>query len=232
MVNLMPFRRPVGATRSFRKYTGLQTWGKAIAVSLLLSGFLSGCSDGGRWTNLWQTQEQQAQELMRAGDYPAAVGLAVDPLRRGNALYRGKDFKNASEVYAGIASAEGRFNLGNTLVLLGRYEEAIKAYREALTIRPDWLPAKDNLLIARLRAERLQTEGGGMTGGQLEADEIVFEEGGSDKASKTIEMTGGEPLTDEQLRLLWLRNVQTRPADFLRVKFAYQYAMQGRGVEQ
>jgi Ca-activated chloride channel family protein len=208
------------------------TWIRVLATSLFLLGLLSGCSNDARWLDLWQTQEQQAQELMRAGNYQAAAQRAVDPLRRGNALYRGKDFEAAQTVYTGIASAEGRFNLGNTLVLLGRYVEAIKAYREALALRPDWTPAKDNLLIARLRAERMQTEGGEMTGGQLEADEIVFEEGGSDKASKPIEMTGGEPLSDEQLRLLWLRKVQTRPADFLRAKFAYQYAMQSRGAEQ
>ena len=208
------------------------TWIRALAASLFLLGLLSGCSNDASWLDLWQTQQQQAQELMRAGNYQAAAQRAVDPLRRGNALYRGKDFEAAQTVYAGIASAEGLFNLGNTLVLLGRYDEAIKAYREALALRPDWTPAKDNLLIARLRAERMQTEGGEMTGGQLEADEIVFEEGGSDKASKPIEMTGGEPLSDEQLRLLWLRKVQTRPADFLRAKFAYQYALQGRGAEQ
>ena len=168
---------------------------------------------------------------MRSGDYLTAAQRAVDPLRRGNAFYRGKDFAAAQTVYAGITSAEGRFNLGNTLVLLGRYVEAIKAYREALALRPDWKLATDNLLIARLRAERMQVEGGEMTDGQLEADEIVFEKGGKDKASKPIEMTGGEPLNDEQLRQLWLRKVQTRPADFMRAKFAYQYAMQGRGGE-
>jgi Ca-activated chloride channel family protein len=207
-------------------------WVRALVASLFLFVLLSGCSDGEFWTDLWQTPEQQTVQLMQTGDYQAAAERAVDPLRRGNALYRGNDFATAQTVYAGIASAEGRFNLGNTLVLLGRYEEAIKAYSEALVLRPDWQPAKDNLLIARLRAERMQAEGGDMTDGKMEADEIVFEEGGSDNASKAIEMAGGEPLTDEQLRLLWLRNVQTRPADFLRVKFAYQYAMQGRGAEQ
>jgi Ca-activated chloride channel family protein len=207
-------------------------WIRAFATRLFLLGLLSGCSNDAIWIDLWQTQEQQAQELMRAGNYQAAAQRAVEPLRRGNALYRGKDFEAAQTVFAGIATAEGRFNLGNTLVLLGRYDEAIKAYSEALALRRDWTPAKDNLLVARLRAERMQTEGGEMTGGQLQADEIVFEESGSDKASKPIEMTGGEPLSDEQLRLLWLRKVQTRPADFLRAKFAYQYVIQGRGAEQ
>lgn len=201
---------------------------RVFPVGLLLAGLLFGCSDDDRWAGLWQTPEQQAVQLMRFGEYKAAAELAVHPLRRGNALYRMKEYEVAVEVYSGISTAAGRFNLGNSLVLLGRYAEAIEAYCEALAIRPGWTLAKDNLLIARLRAERLQAEGGNMTGGQLGADEIVFEQGGSDTAPQKVEMAGGAPLSDEQLRLLWLRNVQTRPADFLRAKFAYQYAVQSR----
>jgi Ca-activated chloride channel family protein len=31
--------------------------------------------------------------------------------------------------------------------------------------------------------------------------------------------------SDEELRAIWLRQVQTKPADFLAAKFAYQQAM-------
>jgi hypothetical protein len=37
----------------------------------------------------------------------------------------------------------------------------------------------------------------------------------------SLVVTGGE-LSDAQLQALWLRRVQTNPADFLRAKFAYQ----------
>jgi Ca-activated chloride channel family protein len=40
-------------------------------------------------------------------------------------------------------------------------------------------------------------------------------------------VAGGDPLSDEELRGLWLRRVQTKPADFLRAKFAYQVQAQG-----
>jgi len=45
-------------------------------------------------------------------------------------------------------------------------------------------------------------------------------------ACSLVEATGGEVPSDDELRALWLRNVQTEPADFLRVKFAYQRAVQ------
>ena len=38
------------------------------------------------------------------------------------------------------------------------------------------------------------------------------------------QMNGAQEATDAQLRSIWLRQVQTRPADFLRAKFAHQYA--------
>jgi hypothetical protein len=63
----------------------------------------------------------------------------------------------------------------------------------------------------------------GGTGGQLEADAIVFDERPqkSSDAPQVEVVTGGE-LSDAQLQALWPRRVQTMPADFLRAKFAYQ----------
>ena len=61
------------------------------------------------------------------------------------------------------------------------------------------------------------------TGGQLEADEIVSDDRPQQSGdSKQVEVVSGGKLSDEQLQALWLRRVQTNPADFLRAKFAYQ----------
>ena len=63
-----------------------------------------------------------------------------------------------------------------------------------------------------------------MTGGMLGADEIVYSESTSPPGSGEEQVEGGKPLSDAELRLIWLRQVQTKPADFLRAKFAQQYA--------
>jgi Ca-activated chloride channel family protein len=42
-------------------------------------------------------------------------------------------------------------------------------------------------------------------------------------------MDGGAKLSEEEIRALWMRRVQTSPGDFLRSKFAYQYAQRERG---
>lgn len=64
-----------------------------------------------------------------------------------------------------------------------------------------------------------------MTGGKLGADEIVFGKGKSDPAADEEVVEGSQELSDSEYQSLWLRNVQTKPADFLRSKFAYQHAL-------
>ena len=58
---------------------------------------------------------------------------------------------------------------------------------------------------------------------KLGADEIVFDRnkksGGQDTETEET-----QPLNDSAMQAMWLRRVQTRPADFLRAKFAYQLA--------
>ena len=49
--------------------------------------------------------------------------------------------------------------------------------------------------------------------------EIVFDEQGKKGKTGAVDEQG---FSDEQLTDMWLRRVQTRPADFLRVKFAVQ----------
>ena len=61
-----------------------------------------------------------------------------------------------------------------------------------------------------------------------EPDEIVFDDRAKDREDANTETVAGagEELSDAALRAMWLRRVETSPADFLRRKFAYQYAQQ------
>ncbi len=66
----------------------------------------------------------------------------------------------------------------------------------------------------------------GGTGGQLEADEIVFDDTGrvNKSSSEQVMDAADEKLGEEAMRAMWLRKVETRPADFLAVRFNYQLA--------
>jgi Ca-activated chloride channel family protein len=172
--------------------------------------------------DLWSTPDRRADRLFREGRFAEAATTYQDPYRRGVALYRAGNFKDADAAFATVATSEAAFDRGNCLVMLGKYDDAIKSYDRALTLRPGWVEAAENRAVAVVRRDRLRLQGGDATGGQVKADKIVFEKGKDPNPGEKTEVAGGDPLTDEELRGLWLRRVQTKPADFLRAKFAYQ----------
>lgn len=163
---------------------------------------------------------------MHRQQYAEAAGVYSDPFRMGVAWFLAGEFKAAARAFGRLKTPEAQFNRGNALVMQGKYTEAVVAYEAALDARPDWIEAKANREIALLRAERVKKEGGEMTGGKLEADDFVFTAGKKTGEGEKEVTDGGNPLSDEALQALWLRRIQTKPADFLRAKFAYQ-AQQG-----
>jgi Ca-activated chloride channel family protein len=177
------------------------------------------------WGELWLTPDQLGQRLLEQDRYTEAAQVFESPERRGVAFFRGGDFESAASVFGRIGSPEAAYNRGNALVMLGRYDEAIKSYDDALKARPGWIEARENRAIATTREENLappEDDSGG-TGGQLEADEIVFDDSGRvDKSGSEEVTTGGETLSDDEMRTVWLRRVQNDPVEFLRTRFAYQ----------
>ncbi len=105
----------------------------------------------------------------------------------------------------------------------GKYESAIERFDRALELRPDWSDAQINRDIAIARAERTKQKGGDMGDQQIGADEIVFDKN-KKSAGQETETDATQPLTDSAMQAMWLRRVQTKPAGFLKAKFAYQIA--------
>ena len=179
----------------------------------------------------WLTPDQQGQRLFESGDYLEAAERFEDLGRRGAAYYRGGDFERAAGVFGRIRSAEAAYNRGNALVMLGQYDAAIESYERALDLRPDWSLAEENRALALARKEKLappESDAGG-TGGMLGADEIVFDDSGRVANSGTeVETEGGETMSEEAMRAIWLRRVQNDPADFLRARFAWQLSRRGQ----
>ena len=117
-------------------------------------------------------------------------------------------------------------------MMLGDYDAAIEAYQTALSKRPNWPAAEQNLQIAKLRKLALappEDDYGG-TGGMLEADEIVFDLSGRVNKSSNDEVidASDQQLGEDEMRAMWLRKVETRPADFLAARFNYQLAVRDK----
>ena len=94
--------------------------------------------------DLWQRPDQQAAAALAAGDAKTAAEVAPTAEWRGSAAYRAGDFTAAESAYAGANGADGAYNRGNALAKLGRYEEAIAAYDEALQSAPGMDDAQAN----------------------------------------------------------------------------------------
>lgn len=184
------------------------------------------------WSELWLTREQQAQRQMDNGDYAAAAEAFRDPMRKGAAWFRAGEFEKAEHAFARVATAEAEFNRGNCLVMQGKYEPAVARFDRALELRPDWEDAQVNREIAAGRAKSLKRTGGDMGDQKIGADDVVFDKNKKPGGQDT-QTDGEQPLSNSAMQALWLRRVQTKPADFLRSKFAYQLsAGQQEGAEQ
>jgi len=180
------------------------------------------------WADLWLTPDQQGQRLMDQGEYQQAAGKFTTPESIGAALFMAGDFESAASILGRSPSAEANYNRGNAHIMLGDYEAAIEAYQSALSKRPGWIDAEQNLQIATLRKQALappEDDFGG-TGGMLEADEFVFDDTGriNKSSSEQVIDAADQQLGEDAMRAMWLRKVETRPADFLAARFNYQLA--------
>ena len=174
---------------------------------------------------LWFTPGQQYQHLFDKGEYRDAAERAEDPMQQGAALYMDGRFKESAVIFGSLFSPAALFNRGNSLLMQGLYDDAISSYERALLKRPDWREAIENISLAQSRKEKLgpPDDDYGGTGGKLEADEIVIGDRINQNSSpQTDEEDDQGQLSENEQRALWLRKVQTRPADFLRIKFAHQ----------
>jgi Ca-activated chloride channel family protein len=193
----------------------LSTIAAAVVIGFAYAGFSVG------WINVLSTPDQRGRWLLEHGRAADAAAAFRDPIWRGVALFRAGQFKDAAQVFGGFDTAEAAYNHGNALVMLGQYEDAVARYSRALELRPGWADAEANRTLARLRADRMKTTGGDMGDTDSKPDQVVFDKNKPGEG-KDEEMAGAKPMSDEAVRALWLRRVQTRPADFLRAKFMYQ----------
>ena len=178
------------------------------------------------WAGLWFTPDQQGQRLFLKGEYAAAAEAFEDPLWKGMAFYRAGEFEKSAAQFAKRDTPEAHFNRGNALVMRGEYESAVAAYERALELRPEWTEAEGNRDLAKARGEAIKREGGNMGDQTLGADKIQFDNQKRDTGQDT-EVNTEQAASSKDVQALWLRRVQTNPADFLKAKFSYQEAMRG-----
>ena len=179
---------------------------------------------------LWFTPDQQGDRLFRQEKYAEAAGVYRNPMRAGVAWFEAGEFEKAEQSFARFASAEAEYNRGNCLIFLGKYQAAIQRYDRALELLPGWEDAVTNRRIAEARARATEQKGGDMGQQEIGADEIVFDKNKKPGGQDT-EIDESKAATDQNMQAIWLQRMQTKPADFLKAKFAYQLAMGNKEEE-
>ena len=202
-----------------------------LALFLTFHAWPASAQDASWFKNLWLTPDQQGRIAFDRGDYAAAAKLFADPMWRGIASYRAFDFLEAAKQFQGIDTIQGKFALGNAQAQNHAYEKAIDAYDEVLKAEPQNIAAKTNraIVTAALKAQeekRRKQEQDDSAPPDEKADETRVDP--DQKGGKKIQVKPDD-LTTEGAAEAWMRQVQTTPADFLKLKFAIQAAAPAAG---
>ncbi len=174
------------------------------------------------WMDLWLTHDQQGRYYYEHGDFKKAAERFDDPMWRGVALAHAGDYEAALNAFALSDSAEAWFNQGDALAHLGRYPDAVKAFEESLSRRPSWTEARENLALVKSLIPKPPPKKKKNDDEETDddpPDQVKFDEQG--KQGKKV---GQVKLDPKKMEEIWMRNIQTTPADFLKRRFAMQAA--------
>ena len=137
----------------------LASFRKGVVFVIILAPTLLNAppTEASIWQDLWLTDDQQGYKALQQGNTEAAQGLFENPQWQASAAYKNQDYKTAVEQYSQGKSADDSYNLGNALARSGELDGAIKAYDQALIIKPDMDDAIANRqLVEQLKQQQQQ----------------------------------------------------------------------------
>jgi Ca-activated chloride channel family protein len=197
-------------------------WAGAVAAGMLLGG----CGNPGSPVDaLLLSADQRGQRLFDAGRFAEAADVFEDPAWRGAALYRAGEYAAAIDSLVIEGTVDAEFNIGNAYAQLERYEDAVASYESVIGQRPDRTEARNNLaLVSALIKAPLDDPESSEPGGDPNqaADEFEFDEKGKQGKAGEIDE---ERMSNDQLTEMWMRRLQTTPADFLKFRFAAEVSI-------
>ncbi|AZP72114.1 VWA domain-containing protein [Pseudomonas poae] len=164
--------------------------------------------------NPFLTPDQQGRWAFEHHHYPEAAARFVDPYWKGIAAYNAADYDLAQTTFSAMNTPQAAFYLGNIHVRRFKFDDAISAYQHALQLQPDFPEASANLALAI--ALRKDTESAANNTPEVKPDEVKFDKAPGKGQSKAIQTQQANN------DALWLQNLTTSPATFLRRKFSLQ----------
>ena len=110
------------------------------------------------WNNMWQTQDQQAAKQFDQQNYSDAAQMFDNNQWKGSSLYKSGDYEGALKEFQQSNDANGLYNQGNAHAKMQNFDEAIKAYEQALEQNPDMEDAKKNLELIKQMQQQQQDQ--------------------------------------------------------------------------
>ncbi len=129
-----------------------------LGVVVLTWGLQAPNAEAWSWPDLWWRSEQQAWHALNAGERERALALFEDPLWRGIIYYQDGHYGAAVSAFSELDTAQAHYNRGNALVRLGRLEQALVAYEQALELEPGHTDARFNLDLVRAALKPVSEE--------------------------------------------------------------------------
>ena len=172
--------------------------------------------------NPFWTPDQQGRRLYEAHEYPEAAAAFSDPEWRAAALFRAGKYAEAAEILAGVRTSTAQYNRGTALVRGRDYQGAVAAFEAALALDPGNAAAQTNLdltkrIIDYLTEARQQSDDEQTDTADATVEDLTGEEG------KRVRVDASSQLS-EDAAAEWMRSVETKPADFLKSRFAIEAA--------
>lgn len=190
-------------------------WSLNWMAVLVLGVFLQPApAEANALTDAFFTRDQQGRWAFEHHHYPAAARLFVDPYWKGIAAYNAADYDLALMTFSQLDTAQAAFYRGNIHVRRFKFDDAITAYQQALQLQPQFPEASANLALAL--ALKKDTENASDNAPEVKPDAVKFDKAAGKGKSKAIET---EQASNDAL---WLQNLTTSPANFLRRKFSLQ----------
>lgn len=149
-----------------------------------------------RWDDLWQRPDQQAMQQWQAGDKAAAAAQFERPDWQQAAQYSQGNYQQALDSLPTPHTSDQWYNRANALARLGQFDQALKAYDEALKLNPDNQDAQSNLQLVEQAKKQLEQQQPPQDQNQQQDKQQGQDQQDSDKESSDNEGEQGD--SDQQ----------------------------------
>ncbi len=116
---------------------------KGWVIYLLPLLLFSSCSHDKNFADLWYTKDYQGQRLMKRENYQEASKRFTDPMQKGVAAFKARNFEDAIEAFKLDTTAHGAYNLGLAYLNNGDTAAAFQAFGYATEMDPELQTASE-----------------------------------------------------------------------------------------